>query len=168
MKGTDKLSLLEAMPIIQLVVFFNISSLSRIQCIAIWFLVHAICSYYLVLTSLIGTHHHTSVYHAGDYPRKETDWGLRQMDTTNDVDKRAMGGFLFSAASFGDHLIHHFFPTVDHSKLHLLYPALEETCKEFAVRTPKFGNVSVFAKEMHLQLARSRPNTFEDRNKRKP
>ena len=31
--------------------------------------------------------------------------------------------------TFGHHLLHHFFPTVDLSKLELLYPALHAACE---------------------------------------
>ncbi len=38
---------------------------------------------------------------------------------------------LLNVTTLGDHLMHHLFPTVDHSKLAHLYPALWETCREF-------------------------------------
>ena len=60
--------------------------------------------------------------------RKQTDWGLRQLDSTRDVSNKGNSFFLV-ATTFGHHTLHHLFPTVDHSKLHLLYPILEETCK---------------------------------------
>jgi fatty acid desaturase len=167
--GNERFSLLEdSFPLWQLLAFVTFSSEPLGRCINLWLVIHGVCAYYLVVASLIGTHHHTSVYHAGDHPREEKDWGLYQMDATNDLDKRALGGLLLVAASFGDHLMHHMFPTVDHSRLNALYPALAETCTEFGVKTPVFGQISIFAKEMHLQLARNEPNTFEQRKKMKP
>ena len=53
------------------------------------------------------------------------------MDATNDVDKSF--STLIRYSTLGDHLLHHLFPTVDHSKLHHLYPAFWQTCKEFGV-----------------------------------
>jgi len=167
--GKEQFSLLEdSLPLWQLLGFFFFSSEPLSKSLFLWLFMHGTSSYYLVAASLIGTHHHTSVYHAGDHPREELDWGLCQMDSTNDLNKRAWGGLFLVAASFGDHLMHHYFPTVDHSRLDLLYPALAETCQEFGIKTPVFGNISIFAKEMHLQLARTEPNTYEQRKKMKP
>lgn len=38
-----------------------------------------------------------------------------------------------ATTSFGNHALHHLFPTVDHSKLPLLLPTYIETCKEFGI-----------------------------------
>ena len=53
------------------------------------------------------------------------------MDTVRDVKKSS--SLLLSATTFGNHALHHLFPTVDHSKLDALYPALLQTCREFAL-----------------------------------
>ncbi len=74
---------------------------------------------------------HSCAPGAGDHPRSDPDWGLHQMDATNDVDKSF--STLIRYSTLGDHLLHHLFPTVDHSKLHHLYPAFWQTCKEFGV-----------------------------------
>ena len=79
-------------------------------------------------TSLISTHHHPLVYHAGDYLHPTTrDWGVHQVDSVRDV-KKSQSLFL-SATTFGNHVLHHLFPTVDHSKLDLLWPPFSETWK---------------------------------------
>ena len=52
------------------------------------------------------------------------------MDTVRDVKKSS--SLLLSATTFGNHALHHLFPTVDHSKLDALYPAFLQTCREFA------------------------------------
>ena len=85
--------------------------------------------------------------------RKSTDWGLRQMDSTRDVTNKTNHYFLV-ATTFGDHTLHHLFPTVDHSKLHLLYPALEETCKEFGITYQTLPQSELFL-GMHSQLMRT-------------
>ena len=38
-----------------------------------------------------------------------------------------------SAASYGMHCVHHLFPTIDQSKLHLIIPVFKQTCQEFFV-----------------------------------
>ncbi len=95
--------------------------------------------------AVISTHHHPNLFHMGDKPMAARDWGLQQvlhqlrssvtvkeqhntpffqLDTVHDV-KGKNRVFLLGATCFGDHLLHHLFPTVDHSKLELLYPALQ-------------------------------------------
>ena len=87
------------------------------------------------------------------YFRKDTDWGLRQIDSTRDVTNKGDYYFLV-ATTFGHHTLHHLFPTVDHSKLHLLYPVLEETCKEFGLTFKTVPQLEMFL-GLHLQMMRN-------------
>ena len=71
-----------------------------------------------------------------------------QLDTVRDLDKRSL---LLVLTTFGHHLLHHLFPSIDHSRhswhqtddirllfhrLEALYPALWETCQEFGESYP--------------------------------
>ena len=87
------------------------------------------------------------------YFRKDTDWGLRQIDSTRDVTNKGDYYFLV-ATTFGHHTLHHLFPTVDHSKLHLLYPVFEETCKEFGLTFKTIPQYEMFL-GLHLQMMRN-------------
>ena len=49
----------------------------------------------------------------GDTPRLDSDWGLHQVDTVRDLEKPWLPLVLIT---FGDHLLHHLFPAVDHSR----------------------------------------------------
>jgi len=51
---------------------------------------------------------------------------------------------------------------VDHSKLYLLYPDLDATCKEFGINY-EFENWWEMLKGMHMQLQRDTPLTAEQR-----
>ena len=75
------------------------------------------------------------------------------MDSTRDVTNKKESYFLV-ATTFGHHVLHHLFPTVDHSKLHLLYPALEETCQEFGLSYKTMPQWKMFV-GLHLQLMRN-------------
>ncbi len=87
------------------------------------------------------------------------------------------------ATTFGDHLLHHLAPTVDHSKLHLLYPALEvrgyfgiknyvsphqlfcvlqETLSEFGMEYA-FEGFWEMMKGMHWQIRKDYSLTYEQR-----
>ena len=64
--------------------------------------------------------------------RDDRDWGLYQLDTVKDR-VEIKGQFFLVLVLFGDHTLHHLFPTIDHAYLYDLYPELEETCKEFGI-----------------------------------
>ena len=81
------------------------------------------------IVALSTGHHDPRNVHEGDEFRS-LDYGLYQMATTIErVD--ANTNLFMSLAYFGDHILHHFFPTLDHSLLPQLRETLIETCKEF-------------------------------------
>lgn len=48
------------------------------------------------------------------------------------MDRVDINGSLFKTlTNFGDHGLHHLFPTFDHAVLPLLYPIVIKTCEEF-------------------------------------
>jgi len=122
----------------------------------------------LLFCSLFGTHHDPSVYHPGDFPRESLDWGLHQLDATNDSDKSIFGGLFGVAILLGDHLLHHLFPAIDISKARQLYPVLYETCLEFGVRPPNYSRMDEGLFNLFKQMVRTEPTTYEQREKAKP
>ncbi|KAK7086140.1 Cyt-b5-rp, partial [Halocaridina rubra] len=70
------------------------------------------------------------------------------------------GNLFLVSTTFGDHSLHHLLPTVDHSKLELLYPAFFETCEEFNIPFEFLSNWDLF-KGKYLQLANKTPNTAQ-------
>jgi len=72
------------------------------------------------------------------------------------VEKRSLAVVL---TTFGDHLLHHLFPSVDHSKLAQLYPLLYETCKEFE-EDYSFKFVPEMLLGMHERIANTQPASF--------
>lgn len=110
---------------------------------------HMACASVFLHVSLAAGHHHPDVWHAGD-PLPEVansktvdsktstcsdhgmDWGVFQLLATGrrpDVDSI----FVLSTISFGQHILHHLFPTVDQCQLADLEPLLIETTKEFGL-----------------------------------
>lgn len=63
-------------------------------------------------------------------PKDQLDWGISQLDTTADRFE-VMGSHLLSLLTFGDHAVHHLFPTLDQAVLESLYPVIGETLKQF-------------------------------------
>ncbi|KAJ4433720.1 hypothetical protein ANN_16031, partial [Periplaneta americana] len=88
--------------------------------------------------------------------RSDRDWGLGQVDAVRDRPEISTSLFLV-LVTFGDHCLHHLFPTVDHSYLHLLYPTFYETCKQFGVDYKPFSIFDLI-KGQFRQLARNTPN----------
>ena len=84
------------------------------------------------------------------------------MDTVRDVEKSP--SLFWVATSFGNHLLHHLFPTVDHSKLDLLWPALRETCREFNLDYQYMSQMNMLA-GLPSQLAREESTTFMERER---
>ena len=110
---------------------WSIGSNSFSRILSLWIIIHGICGYWMVVTSITTTHHHPEIWISGNEGEVDRDWGLFQLKTTKEIDK-SKSLFLISV-TFGDHLLHHLFPTVDHSKLYLIYPILEQTLKDFNI-----------------------------------
>ncbi len=158
---SGRMELVDCMPLVHLAAFWMYSPLSPGRGFLAWLAIHSLCGFWLVFTSLIATHHTPVAYHDGDTPHPNNDWGLRQLDSTRDVSKSP--NLLLVATTLGDHLLHHLFPTVDQSKLWQLYPALQETCREFGMECYQFEPAMKMWRGMHQQLARVKTNTYEDR-----
>lgn len=95
-----------------------------------WLLIVSVSSFMFHLIGLNAAHHDPKIHHEGDAHREDRDWGLFQMDTI--IDRRDLKGSHFLVLThFGDHILHHLFPTMDHGVLKQLYPILYETMEEF-------------------------------------
>lgn len=87
---------------------------------------------------------------------KEVDWGIAELDAV--VDRiEITGSHWLVLTNFGDHALHHFFPTLDHGHLELLYPILQETMKEFTVNL-RFASQLTLVKGQFRQLIKDEPN----------
>lgn len=84
------------------------------------------------------------------------DWGLSQLDAI--MDRREITGSHFLVlTNFGDHCLHHLFPTLDHGTLELLYPTFEKVCQQFNVGLRMTSQLEL-VKGSYLQMARIEPN----------
>ncbi|KAK6621298.1 hypothetical protein RUM43_011604 [Polyplax serrata] len=97
-----------------------------------WNVVVATASFVFTFIGFTAAHHHPEIYHDGDYLGNNRDFGVLQLAAVrdrSDVD----GNYVLTTLMFGNHAMHHLFPTIDHSKLYDLNPVLEETCREFNI-----------------------------------
>lgn len=87
---------------------------------------------------------------------EKIDWGVAQLDTVMDRSEINSSHFL-SLTNFGDHGMHHLFPTIDHAVLQFLNPVFEKTCREFGVSLRLTSQLDMIRAQF-LQLANSTPN----------
>lgn len=69
--------------------------------------------------------------------RDDLDWGLYSLDTIMDRSELRNNHFL-ALTQYGDHALHHLFPTIDNGVLPHLYPELSKTMQEHEVELNEF------------------------------
>lgn len=94
-------------------------------------------------------------------PREELDWGIYQLDAVMDR-KDITGSHFLVLTNFGDHALHHLFPTLDHGLLEYLYPVFLETCKQFGAEWMLCTQLEA-TKGQYRQLAKVEPKTVPPR-----
>ncbi|CAB0018217.1 unnamed protein product [Nesidiocoris tenuis] len=121
-----------------------------------WVAVIFITSFFFGLIGVNAGHHHPELFHDGDriiQKSGKVDWGIYQMLAVRD--RRQANDNIVSLALFGDHALHHLFPSLDHMVLPMLYPELEKTCREFGIEL-KTCTIWEATMGQFLQLARVR------------
>lgn len=133
-----------------------IADVSILTVLVRWLLIVSVASFLFHLIGLNAAHHDPKIHHEGDAVREDRDWGLFQLDTI--IDRRDLKGSHFLVLThFGDHILHHMFPTMDHGVLHQINPILSETMKEFGGEARDQSYVSHLLGQ-NAQLNRITPN----------
>lgn len=136
-------------PVIMLV--FTSSQLFVV--LKLWIFILVSASFCFGVIGLNAAHHHDQTIHDGDHLNDDMDWGLYQLDAV--MDRSDLKGSLFlELTHFGNHALHHLFPTVDHALLEEFNDVFYETCREFEthlVEKPWFHHI----RGQLLQLART-------------
>lgn len=131
-------------------------SASLLLCIRQWISMTTIASFAFSVIGLNAAHHDPEIYHEGDKNRDDRDWGLFQVDTIIDRGDLKWSHFLV-LTHFGDHVLHHLFPTLDHGLLPALYPILYETLDQFKCELREINHIEHIIGQ-HKQLLRTEPN----------
>lgn len=93
------------------------------------------------------------------------DFGIFQMDAVIDrIDLK--GSQLLVLTHFGDHTMHHLFPTLDHGVLPQLYDVFFETCRDFELELKEYPWYKLIIGQFQ-QLARTKPMTLKDKGREK-
>lgn len=89
-------------------------------------------------------------------PKHELDWGVYQIDAVMDR-KDITGSHFLVLTNFGDHALHHLFPTIDHGLLEHLYPTFLKVCAQFGVEWKLTSQIELVKGQIR-QLAKTIPN----------
>lgn len=131
----------------------NPAGVSALGVLQVWLAIWMTSSFLFGLIGLNSGHRHPRSVCDGDELRTDMDWGLYQLDALIDREDIRASHF-WAVMQFGDHHLHHLFPTLDHGCLAELYPVLERTAGEFgvAVRTESLRALIV---GQHWQMVRT-------------
>ncbi|CAG9559666.1 unnamed protein product [Danaus chrysippus] len=96
-----------------------------------WLWINCTASLIFFLIAVNAAHHHPDAIKDGDQPRNPTpDWGEHQVEAL--LDRKDINNSTFAVLTmFGDHALHHMFPTIDHSILKHLHPTFIQLCEKF-------------------------------------
>ncbi|GLG93218.1 Cytochrome b5-related protein [Gryllus bimaculatus] len=130
-----------------------------------WFWITIVSSFTFSLIGLNAAHHHPDIFHDGDKPREDLDWGVQQLDAVQERPVIARSHFL-ALVTFGNHGLHHLFPTLDHGRLDKLMPVFLKTCEEFNADFKENTVIGLF-KGQFQQCARNTPNLIPPGGKKK-
>ncbi|XP_052863972.1 cytochrome b5-related protein-like [Anopheles cruzii] len=121
----------------------------------LWLFIVLMGSLWFGLVGLSAGHHHPKALHSGDAFPDGVDFGLYQLATI--VERKGVTGSLLKVlTTFGDHHLHHMFPTLDHAIFPQLNDVFVETCREFNVGKLSSTWFSQFVAQ-NIQLARVKP-----------
>ncbi|KAJ8923278.1 hypothetical protein NQ315_001835, partial [Exocentrus adspersus] len=131
---------------------------SLVFCSGMFLWIIIIGSVHFGIVGLNAGHHHPDVFHDGDTarPKHEMDWGIFQLDAVMDR-KEITGSHFLVLVNFGDHALHHLFPTLDHGLLEYLYPVFLKICKQFGTEWRLSSQLET-TKGQYRQLAKVEPN----------
>ncbi|XP_054290732.1 cytochrome b5-related protein-like isoform X2 [Macrosteles quadrilineatus] len=136
-----------------------IGGVSVLQALKMWIFITLVGSFFFGVIGVNVAHHHPDIFHYGDKPNKDRDWGIFSLAATRDRIE-VYGSPNLVLLTFGDHCLHHLFPTIDHVHLHSLYPILEQTCKEFGIKFKMMTTLDLLLGQFR-QLMRREPNLKE-------
>lgn len=141
---------------------FQLRNLTTI--FVLWSCMLIVGSFLYSLMALSAGHHNPTNVHEGD-EFKSLDYGLYQLRCT--VDRiEAKANLFMTLTHFGDHMLHHLFPSLDHSLLPQLRDTLLETCKDFEEELKECSMLDGLIGQLQ-QLGRTEPIRLNQENNNK-
>jgi len=140
------------------IVMYCLGGQSILATLGMWQFILSVGSFIFSAVAFTGGHFHPDIFIDGDTARAESerDWGINQLDCVADRSE-VTGNHFLVLVSFGDHALHHLFPTLDHGILKHLYPVAQETMKQFNLDMRMTTQMDMF-KGYFRQIAKEKPN----------
>ncbi|KAI5694785.1 hypothetical protein M8J76_003452 [Diaphorina citri] len=86
---------------------------------------------------------------------EDRDWGINQIDAVRSrPDERNQ---FIVLTTFGEHTLHHLFPTIDHCFLHIAHEVFLRVCQQFNIKVETKTGLELLAGQIR-QLSRTQPN----------
>ncbi|KAH8409429.1 hypothetical protein KR222_004275 [Zaprionus bogoriensis] len=123
-----------------------------------WAIILSIANFFFFFIAITAAHQDPRTFHDGDATRSDIDWGLYQLDSLIDRSDIKWSDLLV-LTHFGEHGLHHLFPTLDHGVLKHLYPELQKTLEEFKEELRETNHWD-HIKNQTRQLLRTTANPF--------
>lgn len=128
--------------------------------ITTWTIVIIIGSFTYSLMAVNAGHHGYEIVHEGD-EFQSLDYGIYQLGATIDRIEANLN-LPMTLTTFGNHTLHHLFPSLDHALLPQLREILLQTCEEFEWEIKKYSMLHA-AIEQFKQLGRCKIVTLKMR-----
>jgi len=158
LKETRQLHWSDVIPFTLPTVMYFVAGQPLLPTIGMWLFIVTSGSLWFGMVGFNAAHHHPEIFHEGDTPRSKDglDWGIHQIDAVSERYDITGNPFLV-LTNFGDHALHHMFPTLDHGALTHLYPIFEKTMKDFNVDLRRRSQLEMVGGQFR-QLAKEEPN----------
>lgn len=141
------------LPLIMYLVGNFFTAVTALEVFIAWNVIFCGASVTFSVIGLNAGHHGTEIAHEGD-EFKSLDFGIYQMAAT--IDRYEANSNLFMILThYGEHIMHHMLPTLDHSLLYNFREILEETCVEFK-EDLKLISIATATIEQFRQLRRTK------------
>lgn len=144
-------------------IMFITSELNFLRILSLWIIMLCTNSFLIGLIGINAGHHHPESYHEGDELPKGMDFGIYQMNAVIERHDFIMdkNNHFIAITTFGQHTLHHLFPTIDHGLLKSLWKPLLETCKEFEIELREYPCWNLIVGQFQ-QLVRDKPLSLKE------
>lgn len=144
-------------PFATLLLMLILTKATFLKCLIMFFWIILCTSFFFFMIGKTAAHHHPDIFHDGDTPRpkEELDFGIHQLDAVGD--RTDIQGLFLTLTTYGEHALHHLFPTLDHGLLAHLHPIFMSTCIDFGIEWKLFSSMELFFGTLR-QISRCTPN----------
>ncbi|XP_059052809.1 cytochrome b5-related protein-like [Achroia grisella] len=138
-----------------------VSGVPFVEAFKMWLWINCTASYIFYTIGSNAAHHHPKLFHDGDELREPIrDWGVHEVEAV--IDRTDINDNLFKVMTFfGDHTLHHLFPTLDHGLLPYLYPVFLKNVEKFKVKFRTTTQFNLFIQQIKVTMKRE-PNLLSD------